>query len=103
MKRMFLAGVLAAGVTIVPLTGRVSTVYAAEDVKLSGCLVAGEDDDDGYLLTNAMGDVAFDRVTRDKVTPQSAQPAVQRRSSIGLETMTIWSRTSDKRSRSKGN
>jgi hypothetical protein len=69
MKGLLLTALAACAVAIASLTAELSAVSAAESVKLIGCLVGGEDDDDGYLLTNPMGDIASRRVAAGAVTP----------------------------------
>jgi hypothetical protein len=69
MKQLLFASLLAAGAIILLSAVELPTVHAAQEVKLTGCLVAGEDDDDGYLLTNAMGDLAAPRSDGSKVAP----------------------------------
>jgi hypothetical protein len=69
MKRMALAAMLAFGVVGAVLWPAISPgVSAAEAVKLTGCLVGGQDDDDGYLLTN-VGSVASTQPTGGTVAP----------------------------------
>jgi hypothetical protein len=66
MSRVFGNALGAAAVAV--LTSTVPAVAAAEDVKLSGCLVSGEDGD-GYLLTNVPGEPAWQRSADATVAP----------------------------------
>lgn len=64
MRRVILAGMLALGF------GGGAVVYGAadDDIRLSGCLVRGQNGE-GYLLTNVPGEAAWQRAADPTVVP----------------------------------
>jgi hypothetical protein len=54
-----------------PLGGRLAAAGLDDDITLKGCLIKGEGDGAGYLLTNTMNDPAWQRPADRAVRPSS--------------------------------
>ena len=65
-----LAGLIACTLSLsAPFVSGAAVLGAADDVTLKGCVVKGEGDGAGYLLTNAPGDLALLRTGDAKIEP----------------------------------
>lgn len=66
------------------LSSPAATTTAADDITLAGCLVRGEGDDAGYLLSNPPGEPAWQRAEDKRIEPNSVG------TSGGFESIFYW-------------
>lgn len=68
---MFIRALLATPLLFAALTAMPAVSAAADDITLTGCLVKGEGDREGYLLRNTSGDPAWQRSGDRQVAPNT--------------------------------
>ena len=82
-KRIIRSGLVAALTLAVPFAATAARAFEDKDIKLSGCLVKG-DEGGGYLLTNSRADAALQSSTAGNVAPSSVGTAA------GFSTVFYW-------------
>ncbi|MGE0449689.1 MAG: hypothetical protein AB7Q29_08900 [Vicinamibacterales bacterium] len=68
---MWIRSLLVTPFVLVALGATPAPSAAADDITLSGCLVKGEGDREGYLLRNTSGDPAWEQSRDRKVAPNT--------------------------------